>query len=81
MAYPSRFRVPPHTAFLRGQLVRENIFQERLLNLGRTIRSGAEDWRFAGGFFDLFFQFRDSDLYVVSHYLEIRTASSIAQLL
>jgi len=67
LAYPSVLRAPTHTALSLGQLVCEDILQERFLDLGRTIRGSSENWRFAGGFLDLLFQFRDSDLYVVSH--------------
>lgn len=78
---PSILSGPTRTAFSRGQLVREDIYQERLLNLGRAIRSSAEDRRFAGGFLDLFLHSRDSDLYVVSHYPKGGTASSTAQMM
>src|SRR5262249_53225360 len=58
---------PSLTVSLLRQFALENLFQESLYDLGRTVRRGLKDRLLAAGFFDVFLELLDSSLDFVSH--------------
>jgi len=70
---------PTVTAFLLREFTTENLTQEFLFNLWRTVRRSSKNGLLAAGFFDVFLELFDSCLDFVSHAAVRCTRHSIAK--